>query len=276
MKFVYFGYDFSLPALRRLIDDGHEPLSLFTFECDNVFNFNREIIDLARDMNISFTTAKPKDSDISFFIKEGAQVFISNGYTYKIPNIDETAAYAINVHPSLLPRARGVMPSPHIIMNEPDAAGFSIHKLTSKFDGGDILYQKAIGISKKDTIDSYTNSLKREIPEALSNVTNNIADYWSNAEPQNEKEATLINKPSTQMRTLNWEAELDVLDRTARAFGTYGCLAQIEGTQYAIFAHEIEVSAHQLELGSVVEKTNSEIKIAAQGGIFTMKSYMKI
>ena len=132
MKFVFFGYDFSLPVLQRLLDDGHELVALFTFECDNVFNFNREIIKTAQKQSVPFTMAKPTAEEIAYYTNEGAELFLSCGYPYKIPSIDESKAYSINTHPSLLPRGRGLMPSPHILMHEPEVAGFTVHKLTGE------------------------------------------------------------------------------------------------------------------------------------------------
>ena len=48
MKFVYFGYDFMLGTVHRLLDDGHELAGIFSFPCDNVFNFNVETTALAK------------------------------------------------------------------------------------------------------------------------------------------------------------------------------------------------------------------------------------
>ena len=50
MKFVYFGYDMMLGCARRLIADGHQLAGIFTFPCDNVFNFNIETVALARQL----------------------------------------------------------------------------------------------------------------------------------------------------------------------------------------------------------------------------------
>ena len=49
MKIVFFGYDFSADVLKRLVEDGHETLSVFSFETDNVFSFNARLEELAKD-----------------------------------------------------------------------------------------------------------------------------------------------------------------------------------------------------------------------------------
>lgn len=59
MKFVYFGYDFMLESVQRLLSEGHEPIGVFSFECDNVFNFNVKTRELAERLDIPFSLKKP-------------------------------------------------------------------------------------------------------------------------------------------------------------------------------------------------------------------------
>lgn len=274
MKFVFFGYDFSLPVLQRLLDDGHELVSLFTFECDNVFNFNREIIKRAQNLNAPFTMAKPTAKDIEYFTAQGAEFFLSCGYPYKIPSIDESKAYGINTHPSLLPRGRGLMPSPHILMHELEVAGFTVHKLTPEYDAGDILYQEAITLTNKDTVDSYSAEIGRRTPEAISKVVADLPKSWDEAKPQDQSLASTFPAPTEQDRTLDWNDTIEKIDLIGRAFGSFGCLAPLQGKKIAIFAYEVEKQEHSAKPGDVVNKTNDQLTIAAADGIITLTKFM--
>jgi methionyl-tRNA formyltransferase len=139
MKFVFFGYDFMLPSVIRLIEDGHDLIGIMSFECDNVFNFNQSCQELAKAHKIPLIMSRVTEEHIGKFLHDGCECFLSAGYPHKIPHIDESKAYAINIHPTYLPHARGMMPIPRIIMdNISTAAGFTAHKMTQKFDGGDI------------------------------------------------------------------------------------------------------------------------------------------
>ena len=40
MKIVFIGYDYTFDLAARLIEDGHEIIKIYTFQCDNVFAFN--------------------------------------------------------------------------------------------------------------------------------------------------------------------------------------------------------------------------------------------
>src|SRR5689334_7822406 len=103
MKFVYCGYDFMLPTARRLIQDGHNLAGVFTFPCDNVFNFNLETIDLAKKHRVQASLEKPSAGDIAALNPE---VVIVAGYLHKLPDV--SPAYGINIHPSYLPKGRGL------------------------------------------------------------------------------------------------------------------------------------------------------------------------
>jgi folate-dependent phosphoribosylglycinamide formyltransferase PurN len=59
----------------------------------------------------------------------------------------ETLALAplggVNIHPSLLPRHRGPIPTFWALQEGPGATGISIHRIAARIDGGDVLAQRA-------------------------------------------------------------------------------------------------------------------------------------
>ncbi len=276
MKFVFFGYDFSLNVARRLIKDGHDLCGAFTFPCDNIFNFNKDLIALAKSHNAPLSLEKPTAENIQMFIEQGCDLFLSCGYSFKIPPIDESRAYGINTHPSALPKGRGLMPTPHIIMHAPEAAGFTVHKLTPDFDAGDILYQEKIKLTNEDTVDSYAAEIAKRTPQILSKIIADLPTYWKNAQPQNEEEASAFAPPNEATRTINWNSAIQDIDRKLRAFGSFGCFAHINGKPYAIFAHSFSEESHDFDPGTMVEATDNAIKIAAKGGFITATKFQMI
>lgn len=60
----------------------------------------------------------------------------------------------VNVHPSLLPKYRGVKPLENAIVNNEDEVGVTLHELEKELDSGKILYQKGgIKIRSDQTYD---------------------------------------------------------------------------------------------------------------------------
>ncbi len=273
MKFVFFSYDLHIEVLKTLLKDGHELLGLFSFECDNVFSFNKDIIKLSKKLNIPLTFEKPTEKDIQYFIDRGCEVFLSCGYPNKIPHIDKNKASGINFHPSLLPKGRGAMPTPYIIMNHPDAAGFSVHKLSDKFDAGDVLYQEAIKLTDKDTVDSYSAKIKSRAPEALSKIMNNFHHYLAKATPQNNSESSYFPRPNDAMRTINWDDPIKEIDSVLRGFGSFGSFANINGKIYVIQSHKIEEEKHDFASGIVIHASKNKLKVTALGGFITLTNF---
>jgi|TARA_B100001540_G_scaffold88122_1_gene79640 phosphoribosylglycinamide formyltransferase-1 len=56
----------------------------------------------------------------------------------------------INIHPSLLPKYKGLNTHIRAIKNKEKFAGCTVHYVTSKLDSGKIILQKRVKISKKD------------------------------------------------------------------------------------------------------------------------------
>ena len=57
----------------------------------------------------------------------------------------------LNIHPSLLPKYKGLNTHIRAIKNKEKFAGCTVHYVTSKLDSGKIILQKKVKISKKDT-----------------------------------------------------------------------------------------------------------------------------
>jgi len=74
---------------------------------------------------------------------------------------------AINLHPSLLPRHKGLHAIEKSFGDNFDEGGVSVHWVTSELDGGEIIVQKRIAKAGHD-LRSYTEAVKRIEKEALS------------------------------------------------------------------------------------------------------------
>ena len=82
----------------------------------------------------------------------------------------------INIHPSLLPKYKGLNAHKKAIENNDKFAGCSVHFVTAKLDSGKIIMKKKVKIKKGDTIASLTKKvLKKEhflYPAAIKKIYN--------------------------------------------------------------------------------------------------------
>jgi methionyl-tRNA formyltransferase len=276
MKFVYFGYDFMLPAVQRLVEEGHELAAVLSFECDNVFNFNTATREFAEGRGLPFTLSRAEPAHIETYLSQGVQVFLAAGYPYKVPPIPADRAYGINLHPSHLPKGRGIMPTPHIILGQHEAAGITIHKMTERFDYGDILLQEKFEVGAREDVEIYSARIALKAPDMLSRVFRDLPEFWENALAQSEVTASHFKAPDEAMRTFRWDMNIEEIDRIARAFGRYGSLTQLGEERLVVYNLAVWAESHSLPPGTLAAVMSRELVVAAKGGFVVLKEFQKI
>ena len=84
----------------------------------------------------------------------------------------------LNIHPSLLPKYKGLNTHKRALANKDKYSGCTVHFVNSKLDSGKIIMQKKVKIFKKDNPKSLAlKILKKEhllYPEALNKVLTNL------------------------------------------------------------------------------------------------------
>ena len=82
----------------------------------------------------------------------------------------------VNIHPSLLPKYKGLDTHFKAIQNKDKVAGCTVHFVTAKLDSGKIILQKKVKISKKDTPTSLAKKVLRQehklYPAAIKKIFN--------------------------------------------------------------------------------------------------------
>ena len=82
----------------------------------------------------------------------------------------------INIHPSLLPKYKGLNTHIKAIQNKDKVTGCTVHFVTAKLDSGKIILQKEVKISQKDTSTSLAKRVLRQehklYPAAIKKIFN--------------------------------------------------------------------------------------------------------
>ena len=80
----------------------------------------------------------------------------------------------LNIHPSLLPKYKGLNTHERAINNKDSYSGCTVHFVSSKLDSGKIINQKKVKIYKKDTPRTLANKVLAEehklYPEAILKI----------------------------------------------------------------------------------------------------------
>ena len=65
----------------------------------------------------------------------------------------------VNIHPSLLPKYKGLNTHKRALKNKEKFSGCTVHYVTNKLDSGKVILQKKVKIKKNDTV----NSLRKKV-----------------------------------------------------------------------------------------------------------------
>ena len=140
----------------KYADESNIQKRIFNFQ--NIKNTEKKILLLLKKEKINFIC-------LAGFMKILSKNFIKQ-FDGKI----------INIHPSLLPRYKGLNTHQRAITNKDKFAGCTVHYVTKKLDSGKIIMQKRIGLTAKDNSASLARKvLKQEhklYPAAIMKIFN--------------------------------------------------------------------------------------------------------
>ncbi len=96
--------------------------------------------------------------------------------------IDSFFNMILNIHPSLLPKYKGLNTHQRALKNKEKFSGCTVHRVDKKLDSGDIILQSKVKITKNETEASLENKiLKKEwalYPRAIKQYCKEIKRYY--------------------------------------------------------------------------------------------------
>ena len=125
-----------------------------------------------------YINAKDEDQMIELFKVWRVDLIVLAGYMRIIKNPSKFPAPMINVHPSLLPKYKGLHAIEQAMEAGEEFAGCTVHYVNEELDGGEIILQKEVPILPDDDIESLTKAVQRMeysiLPTAIQYVKNQI------------------------------------------------------------------------------------------------------
>ncbi len=124
--------------------------------------------------------AKDEDDIIKIFKAWNVDLIVMAGWM-RIVSKDFCAAFPdriINLHPSLLPKYKGLHAIEQALNSGDDVTGCTVHYVTEELDSGRIIMQQEVPIRPEDDINSLTKAIQRAeyslLPEAIKHVKHQI------------------------------------------------------------------------------------------------------
>ena len=126
---------------------------------------------------------KDEDHMIELFKAWNVDLIVLAGYMRVIKNPSAFPAPIINVHPSLLPKYKGLHAVEQAINNREEFTGCSVHYVNEELDGGEVIMHSEVPILPEDTIKSLTKAIQRKeyaiLPAAIEHVKQQLLQQAS-------------------------------------------------------------------------------------------------
>ena len=150
--------DFAVASLRRLVEDGHEVVGVFT-QPDKPKNRGMKLTfspvkeyALTQDLPV-YQPLKMRDGEALGILRELApELIVVAAYGKILPQeiLDLPQYGCINVHSSLLPKYRGAAPINWAILNGERITGVSIMYMVAALDAGDVIRTVSTEIGERE------------------------------------------------------------------------------------------------------------------------------
>ena len=119
------------------------------------YNVEKKIVKFNNNISENRILNYINKKNIKFICLAGFMKILSKNFIKKFKG------KIVNIHPSLLPKYKGLNTYKRALKNKDKFAGCTVHYVTARLDSGKIILQKKVKIRKKDT----ANSLKKKILE---------------------------------------------------------------------------------------------------------------
>lgn len=177
----------------------------------------------------------------------------------------------LNVHPSLLPRHRGPDPYFWTILNGETRTGVTVHKITSHYDEGPVVLQRAVDVA--DGLDAWQLARRLDRPslEALRDALDGARRGTLSLDgvAQHEPDATAAPRPSDDDCELRWDAPVaSVLRRVRAASPEPGAFTAFgDATVVVLKAHASAWKARGFDPGQVLFRDEGLTVVCADGAV---------
>lgn len=179
---------------------------------------------LARGIEVRTPLNFNNEADIDAFNKLQADVAIVAAYGIMLPDeILHAPKYGcLNIHPSLLPRWRGVSPIQFALWKGDQKTGISVMRLVKEMDAGPILAQEEIPITPGSTAQNLSDALWPMGVKLLMNVLEDLVETGTlHPKEQDHAGATFCHMLTKEHGHIDWSQSADEIDRMVRALNPW-------------------------------------------------------
>jgi len=283
MRIIFMGTpDFAVPALEKLIDGGYEVAAVYT-QPDKAAGRGRVVEEppvkkaaLRHNLTVlqpeNFKSAETKRQLLE--LKPDTIVVAAFGQILPRSVLEIPAFGCINIHPSLLPKYRGVAPVPAAILNGEEFTGVSIMLMDKGIDTGPVLTSVHVPVLQQDTTDTLMQKLANTSAQLLLDTLPGWFRKEITPQLQNNGEATYTKMLTKEAGEIDWKLPALQIWRQVRAYQPWpGSYTRWQGKQLKILEAVPLTGEVTGEAGTVlnVNKNEAAFGVVTGNGILGVK-----
>lgn len=213
MRIVFMGTpDFAVPALRAMLDAGHEVVAVYTqpprAAGRGMALRKSPVNEVAEQAGLIVLTParlkSPEEQERFSAFRADAAVVVAYGLILPRAILEATPHGAFNLHASLLPRWRGAAPINRAIMAGDSETGVSIMRITEGLDAGPVCLESRLWIGPDMTAGELHDALAAKgaalMVEALAELERGGLD----CKPQPDEGVTYAHKLDSAEARIDW------------------------------------------------------------------------
>jgi phosphoribosylglycinamide formyltransferase-1 len=128
--------------IKLIISNNHKAKGL---RYANIYKIKKKVFDFKNTLSEKKAINELKKRDIHLICLAGFMKILSKNF------IKNFKGKVLNIHPSLLPKYKGLNTHERAIRNKDKYSGCTVHFVNSRLDSGEIINQKKVRIKKLDT-----------------------------------------------------------------------------------------------------------------------------
>ena len=128
--------------IKLIISNNHKAKGL---QYANIYKIKKKVFDFKNTLSEKKVINELKKNDIHLICLAGFMKILSKSF------IKNFKGKILNIHPSLLPKYKGLNTHERAIRNKDKYSGCTVHFVNSRLDSGKIINQKKVRIKKLDT-----------------------------------------------------------------------------------------------------------------------------
>lgn len=256
--------DFAVTSLRRLVEDGHEIVGVFT-QPDKPGNRKKmtaspvKTYALEQGLSVYQPERMRGEEPLALLRELNPELTVVAAFGQILPEdiLNVPQCGSINVHASVLPKYRGAAPINWAILNGESETGITIMHMAKKLDAGDIISVCKTPIAPDEDAVSLFARLAELGAELLSDTIPAIAAGTASRTPQDDTASTYASMLSREMSPIDWNKPAEQIVNQVRGLVPWPCASTMLDGKTAKVWHA--------ELGSETSDAVGTLRVTKRG-----------